>query len=213
MFSGGTTASAANGLAIYNNNGVVDVTNSTFANHLGDPTDSVVYSHMQYGGSTTITNSILWNDNVAEIGGVDGVGTVTVSYSDVQGGYTGTGNINRDPLFVNAADSQNGGLALDIGSPCWDAGEDDNVIGSEDITGAPREVDVPGIGTVDVPPEETDSVDMGAYEHQYELQVTVDSLHTADHTPELIGTVTHPHAGVAVTVNGNQYLAANNGDG
>ena len=45
-----------------------------------------------------IINSILWN-NGTEIY-LDG-GTVTVNYSDIEGGYTGIGNIDSDPIFVS----------------------------------------------------------------------------------------------------------------
>lgn len=43
--------------------------------------------------------------------------------------------------------------------------------------------------------------------------VTVDTLLTNDHTPELTGTVDEPDAVIEVTVDGNSYAAVNNGDG
>jgi hypothetical protein len=46
-------------------------------------------------------------------------GTATVTYSNVEGDWTGTGNIDSDPLFVDAA---NGDYGLQPGSPCIDAG-------------------------------------------------------------------------------------------
>ncbi len=42
---------------------------------------------------------------------------VTVSFSDIMGGYTGIGNIDAEPLFVDAG---NGGVHLQVGSPCID---------------------------------------------------------------------------------------------
>jgi hypothetical protein len=67
-----------------------------------------------------VTNSILWGDltggTPTEIRTSNGV---VVEYSDVQGGFSGTGNINADPLFVDAA---NGDTHLGAGSPCIDAG-------------------------------------------------------------------------------------------
>ncbi|MBI3119846.1 MAG: DUF1565 domain-containing protein, partial [Candidatus Hydrogenedentes bacterium] len=62
-------------------------------------------------------NCILWNDTGGEFGGA---GTPLVSYSDAQGGYSGTGNIDADPLF---ADPAAGNLHLQPGSPCIDAGD------------------------------------------------------------------------------------------
>jgi len=45
--------------------------------------------------------------------------TIDVEYSDIEGGATGTGNFDADPLFVDAAQ---GVYALRPGSPCVDAG-------------------------------------------------------------------------------------------
>jgi len=46
-------------------------------------------------------NSILWS-NTTTIGPqvYNNGSTSTITYSDVQGGYTGTGNINTDPSWV-----------------------------------------------------------------------------------------------------------------
>jgi len=64
----------------------------------------------------TIINSILWNDLPYEIN--DPFGFVSVTYSDIQGGWTGTGNIDEDPLFV---DPLAGDFHLTENSPCIDA--------------------------------------------------------------------------------------------
>jgi hypothetical protein len=47
-----------------------------------------------------------------------------MKYSDVQGGYSGEGNIDTDPLFV---DPDNGDFHLSKNSPCKDAGTDAGV--------------------------------------------------------------------------------------
>jgi hypothetical protein len=69
------------------------------------------------GGTTTLVNSILWGNTATTAPQL--YGSPTVTYSCVQGGYTGTGNISSDPLFVNAAA---GDLRLSGTSPCIDAG-------------------------------------------------------------------------------------------
>ena len=66
----------------------------------------------------SLINSILWNDSPQEIYITSG--SVTATYSDIQGGWTGTGNIDSDPLF---ADSANGDYHLQPTSPCIDAGD------------------------------------------------------------------------------------------
>jgi hypothetical protein len=108
--------------------------------------------------SPTVTNCILWGNVPNGIGGA-----AAVTYSDVQGTYPGTGNIDADPLFV---DPGNGDFRLSLGSPCIDAG--DNAAVPEDITtdldGNPRFVDDPN--TEDTGYGDPPLVDMGAFEYQ-----------------------------------------------
>ena len=68
-----------------------------------------------YGGTgINFKNNIIWgNSGAAQFGG----GSATVTYSDVQGGHAGAGNLNLDPMF---ADSN---FYLTTGSPCVDAGD------------------------------------------------------------------------------------------
>lgn len=81
-----------------------------------------------------LVNCILWNDYPNEVYFFDQgfTNTITVSYSDIQGGENGivtnnngtvnwlAGNIDEDPLFVDAA---NGDYHLTASSPCIDAGD------------------------------------------------------------------------------------------
>jgi len=64
--------------------------------------------------SPSLVNCILWSDSPDEISG-----TADITYSDIQGGWTGDGNINEDPLF---ADPIEGDYHLTENSPCIDAG-------------------------------------------------------------------------------------------
>jgi len=77
-------------------------------------------------GATTITNCILWDNLPEQI--TDDSGTILVNYSDVQGGWTGEGNIDADPCFVDA-DSSDYHLLSD--SPCIDAGNPASNFGLE----------------------------------------------------------------------------------
>ena len=95
--------------------------------------------------SPTLTNTILWNDSPQEIY-LDEDSSITVTYSDIQGGWEGEGNIDADPLFV---DPDNGDYHLQSGSPCIDAGTPEGAP-PDDIEGNPRD----------------EFPDMGAYEYQ-----------------------------------------------
>jgi parallel beta-helix repeat protein/predicted outer membrane repeat protein len=79
-----------------------------------------------YGGgiwcsdsSSTIKNTILWGDTAPAGKEIyrDLYSTITITYSDVEGGWIGTGNVNSDPLFVGNSDYH-----LKAGSPCIDTG-------------------------------------------------------------------------------------------
>jgi hypothetical protein len=63
--------------------------------------------------SPKITNCIIWDNGVQEIY-LDSGGTAMIVCSDVEGGWSGKGNIDSDPLLT--ADGH-----LQAGSPCIDA--------------------------------------------------------------------------------------------
>jgi len=111
------------------------VTNCTFSGNSASDIGGAMYN------PTKVTNCILWGDTPDEIY----AGIPEVTYSDVQGGWSGETNINFDPLF---ADTNNGDYHLksqagrwdpvsqswiidDVTSPCIDAGQPSTSIGSE----------------------------------------------------------------------------------
>jgi hypothetical protein len=73
----------------------------------------------------TVTNNIVWgnSNNISlrnpDDGSTSPNATITIRNSDVAGGYTGTGNINSDPRFMNPA---NGDYRLATGSPALGTG-------------------------------------------------------------------------------------------
>ena len=66
--------------------------------------------------SPQFMNFIIWGNTAPS--GPQISGTADVQYSDVEGGYTGTGNINLDPQFIPGSDF----YLLSATSPCIDSG-------------------------------------------------------------------------------------------
>jgi hypothetical protein len=122
-------------------------------------TNSPGYGLAFFSNPNTVVNSIVYGNSTGSIFlGISGI--ANVSYSDVQGGSAGTGNINADPTFVNSPSD----LRLASGSPAIDAGNNAAVpVGvTTDVAGLPRFFDDPaapntGAGTPPI-------VDMGANE-------------------------------------------------
>ena len=110
--------------------------------------------------SPIIRNSILWGNSPQELSG-----KLSVTYSDIEGGYSGTGNINSNPLFVSGSDYH-----LTASSPCFNAGDNNApALPSIDKDGNSRI-----IGGI---------VDMGAYEYQIVAYVNKDDDTCGGKTP------------------------------
>lgn len=82
------------------------------------------------GASVTILNTILWGNGTEEIDD-DGSSSISVTYSDVQGGWPGTGNINADPAFTSD-------YHLNNSSPCIGKGIMTPGVPTQDFEGDPR---------------------------------------------------------------------------
>ncbi len=111
-------------------------------------------------GLLTVNNSIVRNPSDEIV--LDG-GTALVQYSNVEGGYTGPGNIDADPRFLDAGMHP---YRLQPGSPCIDAGS--NLITPAglviDRASFPRFID--DLNITDTGAGGAPVIDMGAYEWQ-----------------------------------------------
>ena len=107
--------------------------------------------------STSIVNNIIWGNG-------DDLYNCTATYSDIEDGDLGEGNICADPMFVDLA---NGDYHLQAGSPCIDAGNNTGAP-STDFDGNPRPIDGDGDGIA--------IVDMGAFEYTPRAVAAVPAL-------------------------------------
>ncbi|MBN1764062.1 MAG: thrombospondin type 3 repeat-containing protein [Sedimentisphaerales bacterium] len=150
-----------NGGGMFNDFSNAIVSNSTFSGNSADAGGGM----FNFESDPTVTNCILWGNAAAYSGNeiLNQFSTPLVSYCNIAGGFPGMGNIDADPLFVDAdgADdipgTEDDNLRLQFGSLCIDSGDNSAVTESTDLDGNPRIFD--GDGDV------TAIVDMGAYEY------------------------------------------------
>jgi len=150
IFSGNSSEQHGGGMA--NDGSSPKLTNCTFSgNSAGYNCGGGIYNH---DSSPTLTNSILWEDTPDEIFNYGADSSPVVTYTDIQGGYDGVGNIAAAPFFV---DPGNGDFHLGACSPCIDVGDNDAPdLPDYDFEGDDRIVDGDGSGTA--------TVDMGVDE-------------------------------------------------
>jgi parallel beta-helix repeat protein len=79
--------------------------------------------------SPTLVNCILWANRPQQI--FVSSGSPQMTYSDIEGGYTGAGNINAWPAFVDTAQDD---YRLQWGSPCIDTGDPNPIYNDPDGT-------------------------------------------------------------------------------
>ena len=141
----------SNGGGIYDAGGAITLMNTTVAGNFATQTAGGFASA---GADDVVTNTVFWGNSAGATPEI--TGTPTVTYSDVSGGFAGTGNINSDPLFVTLAQASSGvpttagNFHLQSTSPAKDVGT---------ATGAPAD-DIDG----DARPQGT-GVDMGSDEY------------------------------------------------
>jgi hypothetical protein len=134
--------SGEQGSALFINGVAMSITNSTFTGNSGGSgcisvssvTTISLANNIIYGNSTAFNSSH---------------GTINAAYNIIQGGFEGTGNINANPSFTNAADADgpdniwgtaDDGLRPTVCSPAVNSGSNDadKVLSVTDITGAAR---------------------------------------------------------------------------
>lgn len=92
-------------------------TNTTFSGNSADSGGGALFTYL--GCYPTFKNSVLWNNSLDPFSDYN---LPIITYSNVEGGFTGVGNINENPQFINSGDYP---YALEFNSPCIDSGTPD----------------------------------------------------------------------------------------
>lgn len=128
------------------------IENNTIVNNTAAASNGTGGIFVSTASSVFMKNNIVYgNSPVIQIKTISS--TPQVSYSNVQGGFNGTGNIDQDPLFSGA------GHLLQTSSSCVDAGDTDQIYNDLENTSVPGQAQVPSLGTL--------RNDMGAYGGPY----------------------------------------------
>ncbi|HKR05213.1 MAG TPA: T9SS type A sorting domain-containing protein [Bacteroidia bacterium] len=115
--------------------------NTIYANHATIGTGGI----LSWGTAVIVRNNIIRNNtspNNSQVYAIGG-GTASVTYSDIQGGYAGSGNIDTDPLFTDTAS-----FYLVPLSPCIDAGDSSVIYNDIENTSLPGFALLPSLGTI-----------------------------------------------------------------
>ena len=172
---------------VYCERGTPVIVNCTLVNNKGDNFGGGVYASGE-SSHPTVTNCVVWR-NAATSLDADFGASLTVTYSDIEGGWLGEGNIDSEPRFVDV-DHDDYHLAAD--SPCIDVGDPAFLPGpgETDVDGRMRvwDGDGDGISTVDMGAHEFGSFRFG----DLDCDGTINTYDTDAFAVALGGTYEHP---------------------
>jgi len=154
----GNTAELGGGLCIgssgYNAVERVTINNCTIVNNSlsGSQSSSIGGGIHSVSSNITIKNSIVWYNDGAAVKLINPTSNSPVLYSCIEGGYSGQGNIDEEPLFASSSgndyhlrsvlgryESWSGRWVKDSGhSPCIDAGDPLDPYGPESLPNGKR---------------------------------------------------------------------------
>ncbi len=178
------------GGAIYNWDSNPVLRNVTFSGNSAPSGGAIVNDD---NSTSTLVNSVLYGDTGGEI--YNRSGTAIVTYSNVQGGYIGVGNLNTNPLLGQL---QNNGsftqtMALLSGSPAIDAGDDANCP-ANDQRGVTR--------------PQGSHCDIGAYEYQPVIRYVKQNANGANNGTSWTNAYTDLQSAIAAASSGDEIWVA-----
>jgi hypothetical protein len=173
------TSDMGGGSAISNIGGMASnmtVGNCTLADNVGPGQSDIAVLNFSLTGAATgiaINNSIIYSDGSGSLMWTNDTSKLTAAYSLIQGGWTGTGNISSNPLFVQRGSwsiegewiDSSSNYSLQSSSPAINAGNtallatDAADVDSDGNTSEVHPIDLAGNSRA-----QGTKVDMGAYE-------------------------------------------------
>jgi hypothetical protein len=175
----------AGGLAVsqFSGQGEIHITNNSFYGNSStgagagldldtgvDLTETWITNNIFYGNVSSNVATDLWVLNDSDFNNTGS--PVSILYNNFSaaavfdtddGNVTISDNLNTDPLFVDAPNSD---FQLSSASPCIDAGDSTAMSETVDLAGSPRFVDDPLTADTGNSPGATPVIDMGALEFQ-----------------------------------------------
>ena len=106
------------------------IINNTICDNSSDQYGGAIYMRIS-SNHVEAHNNILWDNSADSSGDEISIysGTINVSYTDIEGGWEGEGNIDIDPMFVSPNNNNYHLMSTECGnpsqSPCIDAGHPD----------------------------------------------------------------------------------------
>ena len=154
-FSGQTAGEYGGGMCNFYTSSRPSLTNVTFTGNEA-PHGSAICN---VGGGFKLVNGIVWGNTGAPEQIYNDHTVPDITYSDIESGWTGTGNINADPHFgvFGDSDSPIQAASLLVGSPAIDKGSPSGCPATDQI-GLARPADGDGDGKA--------VCDMGSFEYQ-----------------------------------------------
>jgi len=160
----GNSATNGGGFLITENS-VAKLINNTIINNLATFGGGICLGRIS--SHTYLMNTIIWGNQASTNPAIHiHTGTIDVAYSDIQGGWPGTGNINADPLFADTL------FHLSDDSPCIGAGVHSHDFGSGMMCYCPG-TDIAGSYR---PNPIGSTPDIGAYESWLDKPIKVSDL-------------------------------------
>ena len=174
IISGNTCGDEGGGICFKNSLSIIS--NCTFvgnSSYNGNSIACISSWQAQYPSSVEVSNCILW-DGGDEIWNNDG-STINITYSDIQGGWEGEGNIDTDPCFDEPGFWDANGTPEDAEDDFWVEGDYHLRPSSVCIdAGDPCYVAEPNETDIDGNPRVINSrIDMGAYEFIPPIEVSM----------------------------------------